>query len=244
MAQKTEIDFRMSLIGFLDVLKRSVVGMIITGIIIGGSVGIYSKKCITPKYSAMSSMYIVSASESIINVSDLQIGTSIAGDYVYLIKSRPFITEMKKRLELGDEYTYSKLKSMIAVTNPKDTHAIEIRVTATDATLAADMANALAEVSATRISDIMEISHPKIVEYSLSRGTKVSPNSTNNALISFVLAAFAYFAIALIIHLSDNTVKTLEDVDVKLELNVLGMINSPNAEKSKYKKKKPNNRRY
>ena len=231
-------DFKTSLAGFLNVVKKSIAGMIITGLILGGTVGIISKKFVSPEYSAKSALYIVSASDSILKIADLELGTSITSDYIYLITSRPFITEMKNRLGLGSEYTYAKLKSMITVENPKNTHTIEITTVSTDDKLAADMSNALAEISVTRIADIMESSHPKIIENAAARGYQVSPNATLNAIVSFILGAIAFFTFKYVSIASDNTVKSVEDVDAQLGLNVLGVVNSADGVKTKRKRKK------
>ena len=222
---QNEKDFKASLAGLLDVVKKSILGMIITGLILGGTVGVISKKFVDPKYSAKSALYVVSASDSILKIADLELGSSVTSDYIYLITSRPFITEMKNRLGLGSEYTYARLKSMITVTNPKNTHTIEITTISTNDKLAADISNALAEISVTRIADIMESSHPKIIENAAARGYQVSPNSTLNAIISFMLGAILFFIAKYISVASDNTVKSIDDVDTQLGLNILGVVN-------------------
>lgn len=234
---QNEKDFKVSLAGLLDVVKKSILGMIITGLILGGTVGIISKKFVDPKYSAKSALYVVSASDSILKIADLELGSSITSDYIYLITSRPFITEMKNRLGLGSEYTYARLKSMITVTNPKNTHTIEITTVSKDDKLAADISNALAEISVTRIADIMESSHPKIIENAAARGYQVSPNSTLNAIISFILGAILFFIAKYISVASDNTVKSIEDVDMQLGLNILGVVNEATDKRKPSRKK-------
>lgn len=235
-------DFKRSLAGLVYILKKSVIGMVIAGLILGGTVGIISKKLIAPEYSAKSAMYIASASDSVLKLADLEVGSSMTGDYTYLITSRPFITEMKSRLGLGSEYTYAQLKSMISVTNPSGTHVIEITAVCNDAKMAADMANALAEVSVAKIADIMESSNPKITEYSNAVGYQVGPNSTRNAIISFILGMILCFAVSYLRNISDDTVKSIDDIDSILELNVLGMVNTaPNPKtqsKNSHRKKK------
>lgn len=231
--KKTEIEFKKSLAGLVYILKKCFLGMVICGVIVGGSVGVISKTFITPKYSAMSALYIVSASDSVLKLADLEVGSSLTSDYIYLITSRPFITEMKEQLGLGSEYTYKRLNEMITVTNPNDTHAIEITVVSEDEKLAADMCNALAEVSVTRLADIMESSHPKITEYAAVRGNMISPNSTLNAFVSFILGMLLYFIFVYIKNVSDDTVKSTEDIETLLELSVLGMVNVAPHKKSK-----------
>ena len=139
---------------------------------------------------------------------------------------------MKEQLGLGNEYTYARLKSMLTVTNPHDTHSIEIKVVSDDEQLAANMCNALAEVSVTRLADIMESSHPKITEYAAVRGNMISPNSTLNAIISFILGMLLFFIFSYMRSVSDDTIRSIEDIDSLLELNVLGIVNTAPNKKS------------
>ena len=152
---------------------------------------------------------------------------------------------MKNRLGLGSDYTYDRLKSMITVENPKNTHTIEITTVSTDDKLAADMSNALAEISVTRIADIMESSHPKIIENAAARGYQVSPNSTLNAIVSFILGAMGFFMFKYVMIASDNTIKKVEVIETQLGLNVLGVVNtSVSTKKTSHKFRKHKERPY
>ena len=54
--------------------------------------GVVTQFAISPKYTATSTMYMVSSSSgSVVDLSDLNIGESISSDYVELIKTRPII---------------------------------------------------------------------------------------------------------------------------------------------------------
>ena len=54
-----------------------------------------TKFLITPKYEATSSIYIVSASNnSVVNLTDLQIGAQLTADYQELILSRPLLEDV------------------------------------------------------------------------------------------------------------------------------------------------------
>ena len=79
--------------------------IIIIGFVLGGLVaGAITYYCITPKYTAETTMYTVSAStDSVVNLSDLNIGTSLSQDYVELIKIRPVFEEVIKDLNLDME---------------------------------------------------------------------------------------------------------------------------------------------
>ena len=67
--------------------------------------------------------------------------------------------------------------------------------------------------------------HPKITEYAAVRGNMISPNSTLNAIISFILGMLLFFIFSYMRSVSDDTIRSIEDIDSLLELNVLGMVN-------------------
>lgn len=231
MLEGNNFSYKRSFNGMLFLLRRCIVAMLIIGVLIASVVKIGIVKFQVPTYSATSAIYIASASGSVINFSDLQVGSSIAADYTYLIKSRNFISEVKKQLGLGDEYTYSKIKNMIYIKNPTNTHVIEIRTVSTDGKLAADISNALAEVSATRISDITETSHPKVIEYAIA--ARVPNNSTTKAVLAAILAMLIFYSVSLMRFWADDTVRSPEDVESMFEINALGIINGAPDDKDK-----------
>jgi hypothetical protein len=63
---------------------------------------------ITPMYTATAKMYILSSSSnSVVNLSDLQISSSLRSDYQELLKSRPVLEKVIDSLNLGEEYNYA-----------------------------------------------------------------------------------------------------------------------------------------
>lgn len=70
--------------------------------VIGAGVG--TKCLITPKYTAVSKLYVVSASgKNIVNLDDLRLGTTLSSDYTELLKTRPICNEIIS--DLGLDYT-------------------------------------------------------------------------------------------------------------------------------------------
>ena len=60
---------------------------------------------VTPMYQASASIYIVSASNnSIVNLTDLQIGSQLTADYQELMLSRPLLQDVIKDLDLDTNY--------------------------------------------------------------------------------------------------------------------------------------------
>ena len=116
---------------------------------------------IAPTYQSIAKMYIVSASDdSVVNLSDLNIGTSLTADYEELMLSYPVLDQVIEELEL--DMTYNQLAQMIKITNPSDTRILEVTVTSTDPELSRDIANAMVSVSINYLPRTMSTEEPNI----------------------------------------------------------------------------------
>ena len=83
---------------------------------------------IKPTYQSTSKIYVVSASkDSVIDFSDINVGTSLTLDYEQLILSYPVLSKVSDSLSLN--YTMKDLQSMISIENPSDTRILNITVT-------------------------------------------------------------------------------------------------------------------
>ena len=79
-----------------------IIGAFVIGALIAGLVTHY---LISPRYTASASMYMVSSSSgSVVDLSDLNIGTSLSEDYAQLIKTRPIVEGVADELHL--DYTF------------------------------------------------------------------------------------------------------------------------------------------
>ena len=87
--------------------------LLIAAVVIGAVIaGAYTHYMIPDRFTAVSRMYMISASSSsVVDLSDLNIGASLSNDYVELMKSRPIIEDVIT--ELGLEYTYEQVLNMI-----------------------------------------------------------------------------------------------------------------------------------
>ena len=123
----------------------------------------YTYFLVTPLYKATSSIYIVSASNnSVVNLTDLQIGAQLTADYQELMLSRPLLEDVIKNLDL--DMSTSVLSSMISITNTSDTRILKITVTSPDPQESADIANELVNQACIYLPDIMETDEPNLVE--------------------------------------------------------------------------------
>jgi capsular polysaccharide biosynthesis protein len=202
------------LVELLLMLRRYIVLIVAcfaVGMFLAGG---YTYRYVTPLYQATAKLYMVSASsESLINLSDLSMGTSLSSDYEELLVMRPVLLAVIEDLGLEDKYSYNAIKGMVSVSSTGSTRILSITATSPDPQEAADIANCLAEKACDFVPEIMETASPNIAENAVKPAGKSSPNITKNAIQGGVCAAAACIAILVIIFLLDDTLKDAEDVE-------------------------------
>lgn len=166
---------------------------------------------VTPKYQASASIYIVSASnDSIVNLTDLQIGAQLTADYQELMLSRPLLQDVIRNLGLNT--TYKGLARQISITNTSDTRILKITVTDTDPQLAADIANELVKQACIYLPKIMETESPNLVEDAVVPSQKSSPSYSRNTVLGALLGAVLCCGVLLVRYLMNDTFVTPDDI--------------------------------
>ncbi len=215
---------------FLAKLKFIILFAVL-GAIIAGS---YTHFLVDPTYKATSKLYIVSASsDSVVNLTDLQIGANLTQDYKELILSRPMLESCARNL--GLDIDAATLSEMISISNPTNTRIIKITATTTDPKLSRNVANKMAELAVSWLPEVMESNKPHIAEDAVLPQEPSGPNLTKNCIIGAVALAGVYFIICVIRHLLDDTIKTSEDLERYFNITPLTLI--PEVEPKKGHKK-------
>ena len=182
----------------------------------------YTMLFVKPTYSSSSTIYILSKTTSITSLADFQIGTQLTQDYKVIITSRPVLEEVIQNLGLN--YSYEVLKTKISINNPDNTRFLEITVTDTDAYLAKKIVDELTTVSVKNTAEVMETEPPNIMDYGQVPDKPIAPSTKKNGIIGGLLGLVLACAIIIIQFMMNDSIKTGEDVERYLGLNVLGMI--------------------
>ena len=186
---------------------------IVLGFLAGAlAAGLITFYLITPQYTATSKMYMVSSSsQSVVDLTDLNIGQSLSKDYVELLKTRPIIESVIE--EQGLDYNYSELLSMLSMSTVADTRIIAIRATSKDPEEAMNIANALADKGVKELPKLMETPQPHIAEYAIIPINPSSPSLTTNIMIGALIGMIIMLGIFTIQFMLDDTFKTADDIE-------------------------------
>lgn len=227
----------------LGVLWNKAYIIILAGIVLAFAAFAWTQLFITPKYTATTSMYMLTKTDgsSGITSTDLQTGTQLTQDYMELAKSRSVLEKVIATLNL--DMTAEELGSSITTENTENTRILTIKVENEDPELARDIANALREAASNKIKDIMDIDAVNTIEEANLPTSPSSPSVMKNTAIGAFLGILLSAGIIVLIFIMDDTVKTSDDVENYLGLNVLTSIPIQEGEEKVKRMKRRTTRR-
>ena len=194
---------------------------------------LYTFFLVTPMYKATATIYVVSRNDSVLNFSDLQVGSELTSDYIKVFEMWEVHEKVISNLNLN--YTYTNMASMLSVTNTSDTRMLDITVTNPDPEEAAAIANEYADVGAKYISEKMKTDEPTLMSSARVPENPFSPNKAKNILLGFVVGFVLACGVVVVRILLDDTYKTAEDIRKYAGLVVLASV--PMAENAQPKEK-------
>ena len=215
---------------FFELKKHLLMLILVT--LLGDSLGfVISRFVLTPTYTSTSMIYVMSKETTLTSLADLQIGSQLTQDYMVLVKSRTVMEDVVQKL--GLPYDYATLRKKVSLDNPSNTRILNISVLDTDPKMAKQLADAVADSASSYIADIMEQDPPKIIEYGEIPLQKTGPKTSRNA----AMAALAFLAIAVagitIEMLTNDTIKTEDDIENYFGIPVLAAIPERDANAAK-----------
>ncbi|MFI3237493.1 MAG: Wzz/FepE/Etk N-terminal domain-containing protein [Lachnospiraceae bacterium] len=181
-----------------------------------------SKFLLVPQYESTSTIYILTKTTSVTSLTDFQIGEQITVDFTILAETQVVLERVID--ELGLELTYEELLEKLEVTVPSDSRLLQFTVTDSDPTLATQISNSMATQVADRVAEVMVTDKPSIVQPAVVPEDPASPNTLKNTLIGALIGMFLSVGVILLIYFLDDTIKTEEDVEKYLKLNVLAAL--------------------
>lgn len=185
-----------------------------------------TKLLVTPMYTSVTKMYVLAKDEnsnlSTSNYNELTAGSMLTKDYMELVKSRPVLEKTISVLNL--KMQPSELADMISVSTPTDTRIMTVSVESENPKQAKEIADAVREAVSVQIQEIMSVDSVNTVEEGNLPTAPSSPNTMKNMMLGGILGFVIAAGIITLIYLLDDTIKTPEDVENYLGLNVLTSI--------------------
>lgn len=226
--QETEIDL-MEVFNLLIEHAWQIILCLVVGAVVAF---VYTYFFVTPQYTSRAKMYVVSASNnSVLNLSDLQVGSQLTSDYREIMKSRPVLEKVIS--DLGLPFSTGALSAKVSVTNPNGTRILYVTVTDTDPDRACQIANIMAEEGAAFLAQTIsagEGKEPKVYEKAVVSKSPSSPSYSRNVILGGLVGVVLICAILVIRMMMNDTIVTAEDVKRYLGMDALATIPEDGSE--------------
>lgn len=179
----------------------------IIGAVAGFSI---AKFAVQPLYSSSILLYVNNNSISLGNTSvtfsasEISAAQSLVRTYIVILKNRTTLEMVADRS--GLQYKSGDIAGMISAQAVDETEVMQVTVKCTDPYEAAKIANTIAEVLPTRLSEIIEGSSMEVVDSAVPNTQRVSPSFTLYTVAGFFIGIFIAAAVVTIAAMMDTTV--------------------------------------
>ena len=219
--EEMEID----LLELLMVMKKHLSAILLAGIVGLVIMFAYTSFLVTPLYSASSMMYVMPDNSNSMNsstLSDMQVGQQLTSDYSNMIKSRSFMEDVIKKLNLTIDY--QQLLEKVEVTNPTSSRILQVTVNDPNPQTAADIAYEMASVAESKLKEITGMQAIKIYEEAAVPDRPSSPSLKKNCALGLLAGIVLAMAVITILYLLDDTIKTEDDIEKYLGMTTLAVL--------------------
>ena len=142
--------------------------------------------------------------------------------YSEIVKSKRVLNQVIANLNL--DYNYGKLYGMINVSSVSNTELIKITVTDPDRKKAMEITNETANVFAKEIPELYNISNVNILDEAEEATSPSNVNVLKQSIIFIMVGLVLGLGVVFLIYYFDRTIKSSEEVEIKLGLPVLGTV--------------------
>ena len=212
------------LLELLMVMKKHLAAILLAGIVGLVIMFAYTSFLVTPLYSASSMMYVMpdNSNSNSSTLSDMQVGQQLTSDYSSMIKSRSFMEDVIKKLNLTIDY--QQLLEKVEVTNPTSSRILQVMVNDPNPQTAADIANEVASVAESKLKEITGMQAIKIYEEAAVPEKPSSPSLKKNCALGLLAGIVLAMAVITVLYLMDDTIKTEDDIEKYLGMTTLAVL--------------------
>ena len=224
------MDADFNIVPFLRALLSKLWLMILVGVLFASVFFCATKVFIKPTYRCGFTAYVNNTqqqtSKEYLTSSDLIAAKELVLTYAQILTSNTVLTASASSIDL--DLDYSALKGMVSTVITDDTEIITIYVVHQDPEVAYQMAKAIAKTAPTFMSEIVEGSSMKIVDYPVYNEKRYKPNYIKYALIGFIIGVLLIIVIETIRYFKDDSIKSESEIEMRFSIPVLGVIPDTN----------------
>lgn len=204
-------------------------------VMFGAAALIFTDNFMTPMYTASVTVYVnnVRGEQEVGYISNINLSTSqkLVSTYITMIKSNTVLEKVAETS--GLDITANQIRSVMSAEQVDSTEVFAVTITHANPEIAAQLANAVAEVAPGEIENFVEGSSTKIIDYAKVPTVPSYPNRGRNTIIGVLMGFVVAVLYVTLRFMLDVRIKDAEDLTLLFDLPVLAQIPSFAPEKSK-----------
>lgn len=212
---KELFDFVKGKIGLLVIITVSVC-------LLGCIYGLFIQKPMYKSYTTVILAGNESSSNTSITQGDITLNKNLVDTYAEIVKSRRVLDQVIN--ELGLETTFSTLSNQISVDAVNNTEIIKINVSDRDAKKARNVANVTAKYFTKEVEDLYNMNNVNILDEAIEADAPYNINVIKQVTIYFILGLVIACGVLFVIFYFDRTIKSVEQIEQKIKLPILGCV--------------------
>lgn len=194
-------------------------------VIFGGE--IYTNLLKTPKYRSTSNVVLISEQNKELTYNDVTLSNNLVKTYSEIVTSRNILEKVIQNLNLNE--SYESLRKDVTVETTTSTQLIAISVVNPDAEQAKNITNEIASVFKKEIKSIYGIDNVQVVDRAVTVNTPYNIDVLKETIIYIIAGLMLGIGVAMLLFVTDKTIKDTETVENKVGLTVIGVV--PDVEK-------------
>lgn len=197
--------------------------------IIGGGLGAYAALNNSASvYSANTSLYVMNRDKiqqpgQALNTEDLNLSRQIIQDYSEIIRSRMVTSEIVRRLK-NNYISEAYINTVVSIDMQDGSNILTISAEDTDPQTAMDIANTTSMVFVEKMNELTNSNNIGILDKALLPRYPIPTNSKQRIPLGALVGLSIGIAIIYVRESFDTTIRSAEDIQNGLELNVIGII--------------------
>lgn len=223
--QKEEY-MEIDLLRLMKALWHRAWAVVLAMILCGAAAFSYTYFLVTPLYKSSALMYVNNSSITVgstsVSLADLSASQTLVDTYIVILKTRLTLNEVIEQAELS--YSYEELRDMISASPVNSTEIFEITVTSPDPQEAEQVANTIVKILPEKISEIMDGSSVRTVDFAVRPVKKSSPSFTKNTALGLILGFVLSCGAIVLLELMDEQIRDEEYLTQTYDLPVLAAV--------------------
>jgi capsular polysaccharide biosynthesis protein len=218
----------MGLRDFFIILHKKIWLILLLPIIAGGISAYISFKVIEPVYESSMTLYILNKEDgkaSVFESGDYLASQQLIKDFSEIIRSKSVIRELIEECRLTGEDPV-EIAERINIRFKNDKRLIEISIRYSSPEDAKGLTEAVSRIFIEKLGNLINIENIEIIDSAELPEHPVKPNITINLTIAVIGGFVTALGLVFLLHHMDDTVKTVEDIEIQLGLIVLAIIPS------------------